>query len=64
MVMVDYPSTRDFADETANEGDYFWDRLKQWSVGPSLADAPLRDGKTRHGGKRQPYTKGCPPVHS
>lgn len=35
------------------------DRLSQtmqWSVGPSLADGPLRDGKTWHGGKRQPYT--------
>ena len=26
------------------------------NVGPSLADVPLRDGKTRHGDKRQPYT--------
>ena len=30
----------------------------QWNVGPSLADVPFRDGKTLHGGKRQPYTNG------
>jgi hypothetical protein len=33
----------------------------QSDAGPSLADGPLRDGKTWHGGKRQPYTNRYQP---